>query len=134
MLIRLTKAQRETVRLKFGGVCAYCGQPLPDRWHADHFQAVERWVGHKGNLIGLGRPERDTIDNFMPSCPPCNISKSSLTIEHWRNWLTGHVRSLGEHNTPYRLARTYGLIEETGRAVVFHFERIAAATGDGEAT
>ncbi len=39
----LTKKQREKLRMKFGGRCAYCGCELPEKgWHADHVQAVLR--------------------------------------------------------------------------------------------
>ena len=40
--MKLTKAQREQVRLKFGGKCAYCGCDLPERWHADHIEPIGR--------------------------------------------------------------------------------------------
>lgn len=33
----LTKKQREKLRMKFGGRCAYCGCELPEKgWHAGH--------------------------------------------------------------------------------------------------
>ncbi len=36
----LTKKQREKLRMKFGGRCAYCGCELPEKgWHAGHVQA-----------------------------------------------------------------------------------------------
>ncbi|EDA6448068.1 HNH endonuclease, partial [Salmonella enterica subsp. enterica serovar Typhimurium] len=39
----LTRKQRERLRMKFGGRCAYCGCELPEKgWHADHVQAVLR--------------------------------------------------------------------------------------------
>ncbi len=39
----LTRKQRERLRMKFGGRCAYCGCVLPEKgWHADHVQAVLR--------------------------------------------------------------------------------------------
>lgn len=123
--MKMTKAQRAGLQAKFDGLCAYCGEPLGDRWHADHFEPVEREVGHKGNLLGLRYPERNTIENMMPACAPCNISKAHLTLDSWRNWLAGHVKSLNAHNTPYRLAKKHGLVKETGAPIVFHFERIA---------
>lgn len=64
--------------------------------------------------------------NMMPACPPCNISKGPLSLDGWRKWLDGHVRSLNAHNTPYRLAKAYGLIQETGKPVTFYFESIAS--------
>jgi hypothetical protein len=35
-------ADRALLREKFGGRCAYCGEPLGERWHADHVEPVIR--------------------------------------------------------------------------------------------
>jgi 5-methylcytosine-specific restriction endonuclease McrA len=125
--MRLTKAQREQVRMKFGGKCAYCGCDLPERWHADHMEAVDRkfkYVPGKGAVLTgeMWKPENDTIENMVPACPPCNISKHSMTLEQWRGWLAGHVKSLNAYHPIYRLAKAYGLIKETGVPVAFYFE------------
>lgn len=141
--MKLTKVQRATLQAMFGGLCAYCGEPLGDRWHADHVEPVQRYkpvinkqfLGEswkeKGvsSAVRLDRPENDTFENLMPACAPCNISKGPLRLDAWRDWLTGHVRSLNAHNTPYRLAKKYGLIQETGAPIVFHFERLAQKGG-----
>jgi hypothetical protein len=132
--VKLNKAQREHVRQMFGGRCAYCGEPLPVRWHADHVEPVIRELLIKDTSRGTyrlasgkpTRPELDVITNFMPSCPPCNISKHAMTIEHWRVWLAGHINSLNSYHPIYRLAKKYGLVQETGAAVTFYFERVAA--------
>jgi len=129
--MRLTKAQRAALREKFGGRCAYCGGELPERWHADHFEPVERkltWSRERG-LVATGelhRPQNDTIENLMPSCPPCNISKHSMSLESWRTWLAGPLKSLNEYHPIYRLAKAYGLVVETGKPVTFYFERYGA--------
>lgn len=85
----LTKSQRAALRAKFDGRCAYCGCELGEKWHADHIENVERELKH---VPGVGirctgkmlRPERDTLENMNPACPPCNIDKHSLTLEGWR--------------------------------------------------
>lgn len=120
--LRLTKAEREQVRGKFGGLCAYCGQPLPERWHADHFEPVLRNAFF--NNVGPAYPDRHRLDNMMPACPRCNISKGPLSLEDWRSWLRGHVDSLNAYNTPYKLAKAFGLVIETGAPIVFYFERM----------
>jgi len=124
--MKLSKADREIVRLKFDGLCAYCGCSLPERWHADHLEAVIRnwgkWVKENGVAE---RPENHRLENMMPSCPPCNISKAQMSLESWRAWLLGHVNSLNSYNKTYRMAKAYGLVQETGSAVTFHFERVA---------
>ena len=131
--MKLTKAQREQVRQMFDGRCAYCGEPLPERWHADHMEPVIRDLVIKETARGTyrlasgkpNRPDLDVIENFMPSCPPCNISKHSMTIEVWRGWLAGHINSLNAYHPIYRLAKKYGLVQETAAPVVFYFERVA---------
>ncbi|WP_312517424.1 HNH endonuclease signature motif containing protein [Massilia sp.] len=128
--MRLTKAQRASVHAKFGGRCAYCGCELCARWHADHLLPVERKLELRGGrLLSTGelhKPENDRLDNFMPACAPCNLSKHSMPLEGWRQWLAGHVNSLNQYHPIYRLARAYGLIAETGAPVTFYFERHGA--------
>jgi hypothetical protein len=130
--MRLTKTQRTDLHAMFDGRCAYCGCELGARWHADHFDPCERkltWVRGKG-LVQTGefhKPENNRLDNFMPSCAPCNISKHSMTLENWRAWLAGHVNSLNQYHPIYRLAKAYGLIVETGAPVTFYFEKVGAA-------
>lgn len=129
MTLRLSKAQRATLREMFDGLCAYCGHPLGERWHADHFDAIERKMDVVGGkFVSTSvcyKPENDRIDNFRPSCAPCNISKATLNIEQWRSWLAGHLAALNRHQSTYRLMKMYGLVIETGVPVVFHFERVA---------
>lgn len=127
--MKLTKAQRATLREKFGGMCAYCGEPLGDRWHADHIENVERkmvYVSGKG-LVCTGemhKPERDTLENLNPSCAPCNIDKHSMTLEGWRVKLQGACGVLQRNQPTYRHAVRFGLVSETGASVIFHFERL----------
>jgi 5-methylcytosine-specific restriction endonuclease McrA len=129
--MKLTKAQRATLHGMFGGRCAYCGEVLAARWHADHFEAVRRTMSVVNNKFvatgAMDKPENDRLDNFMPSCAPCNISKHSMTLEGWRVWLAGHLQSLNRHHSIYRLAKAYGLVVETGAPVVFYFERAEMA-------
>jgi len=138
--MKLTKAQREQVRLKFGGRCAYCGESLGDRWHADHLLPVERkleYVSGKGLVPNgeLWRPENDTIDNMMPACPPCNIDKHSLSLEGWRRKLQGATSVLTRNNPTYRHAKRFRLVQETGAKIRFHFEAPnAKVSGAGTAS
>jgi hypothetical protein len=122
---RLTKAEREQIRSMFGGRCAYCGEPLAARWHADHVEAVLRGVGSYRSGLPAARMENHRIDNMMPSCAPCNISKATFTIDQWRSVIAGHVGALSRNLPTYRLAKKYGLIQETGVAVKFYFETVA---------
>lgn len=122
--MKLTKAQRATLHQMFGGLCAYCGGVLGDRWHADHVEPVRReWWKKEG---GMERPENDTLANIMPACAPCNIDKHAMSLEDWRKKLAGSVGVLNRNHPTYRHACRFGLLVETGALVVFHFERVAA--------
>ncbi len=132
--MKLTKAQRATLREKFAGRCAYCGVNLGERWHADHFEHVERkmkWSDAPNGvrrLVCTGevhRPERDTISNLMPACAPCNIDKHAMTLEDWRRKLQNAAEVLRRNQPTYRHALRFGLVQETGATIVFHFERLA---------
>lgn len=118
--MKLTKQQRQTLKEKYGGRCAYCGDPLPDRWHADHIQPIVRdWVNG-----GCERPENNTLENLNPSCPSCNIVKSSMSLESFRKVIAGFKKSLNRDSTQYKFAKRYGLIEETEKEVKFYFEEV----------
>lgn len=81
----LTKKQREKLRMKFGGRCAYCGCELPEKgWHADHVQAVlrkseqcmkaaEKRIFRLKSIGDVFRPEADCPENLVPACAPCNL-------------------------------------------------------------
>lgn len=125
--MKLTKAQRAKLREKFAGCCAYCGEALGERWHADHIENVERKLARvNGRVVStseMWRPERDTIENLNPACAPCNIDKHCMTIEGWRAKLQDACNVLQRNQPTYRHAVRYGLVQETGARVVFHFER-----------
>lgn len=129
--MRLKKAERAAVYAKYDGRCAYCGCELGEKWHADHLKPVIRELEFDGNggirssANKAHVAENHNIENMMPACAPCNISKGSMSLEIWRGWLFGHVNSLQQYHKIYRMAKAYGLVEETGAEVVFHFEKVA---------
>ena len=126
--MKITKQQRQTLRTKFGGRCAYCGQELGHRWHADHFEPVQRqsaWDNKKKKLVATGEcgaAEHDNLENLMPACPACNIDKSVLSLEEWREKLQRSTDVLARNSPTYRHALRFGLVQETGRRVQFYFE------------
>lgn len=124
--MRLTKKQRIELHAKFAGRCAYCGCELGDRWHADHFEPVIRLADERV----AEQPANHAIVNMMPACAPWNISKGRHTLERWRQWLAGHINSLNSYTPIYRIAKAYGLIVETGKPLVFHFETVGSLTRD----
>jgi len=136
--MKLTKAQRATLREMFDGRCAYCGEPLAERgWHADHVERVERKLkrlpsGVVVTTSEVHRPERDTIENLMPSCAPCNIDKHFYSIEEWRALLQARCGVLHYSQSTYRSMLRFGQIVETPTPIVFYFERVAHAKKESE--
>lgn len=132
----LSKKERAVLKEMFGCRCAYCGNTLGDRWHADHIEPVIRHsdlirVDRPNQTYAfvangkLERPENDRKDNFYPSCMPCNIHKSSSSVEGFRRNLELHIKRLNEatNHSIYRHAKRFGLVFETGEKVIFYFER-----------
>lgn len=110
---------------KYNGKCAYCGCELPKIWHIDHLLPVVR-----SPRTGIKEfPERDKIENLMPSCPSCNINKHSDSLERFRDLIKGFTKSLNEYSTQYKIAKRYGLVSENEIDVKFYFETIGSTDG-----
>ena len=128
----LSKKQRAELREKFGGRCAYCGNELGDKWHADHVEPIVRndWFKRAGFTKELSRPpdhpERDTLANMNPACPPCNIDKHSFTLESWREQMQRSNEVLMRDVSTFRRAVRYGLVTLNPEPIVFYFEKLAA--------
>ena len=123
----MKKTDREIVRQKFGGRCAYCGEHLRAKWHVDHLLPIVRdnWL-HQGAAPIHGH--RDVIENMMPACPPCNIDKRSLTLEDWRGIISRSGSVLERDSATFRRAMRYGLVVVHAPKIVFHFETINEVT------
>lgn len=131
----LTRKQRERLRMKFGGRCAYCGCVLPEKgWHADHVQAVLRKsercmkAAEKGifRLKTTGevfRPEANCPENIFPSCAPCNLLKTTYSLEMFRKQVSLQVERGRRSSVNFRTAERFGLISVVNKPVVFWFEQ-----------
>lgn len=122
----LTKPQRAALHGKYGGRCAYCGNALSDKWHADHLAPVVReghWVGRKYVTTGIRHPDRDHLANLMPSCVPCNIDKSDSSLEAWRKRLERSADILQRNYSTFRHALRFQLVTINAPTVLFYFER-----------
>lgn len=134
----VSKKDRELIFNKFNGHCAYCGCKLQKGWHVDEIEPVRRgWEYIKdknGNRIWddkkreykrketVMHPERFTLENQMPACASCNINKHSLSLEEFRSLIGGFMKHLNEHSTQYKIAKRYGLVQETIKPIKFYFE------------
>ena len=125
----MNKKQRQIIFEKFGGCCAYCGDPLKKGWHVDELLPVIRnmkWNKDKTKYVWdgtYGFPERLHIDNQMPSCPSCNINKHSMSLYDFRNLIQNFITTLNRDSTQYKIAKRYGLITEDIKPVIFYFEQ-----------
>lgn len=142
--LKISKAEREIIRNKLGGHCAYCGEVLGKSFHVDHFMPVKRegkgparweiledgeryWI--EGNDRGCLFPERHNMDNLFGACPSCNLMKSCQTIEEFRFTIQNFLNSLNLRFAQYRFAKKYGLLIETGNKVKFYYENFIKETG-----
>lgn len=116
----LSKDEREVLKNKYGGKCAYCGDPLVRGWHADHIEPIVRnWTNGT-----CEKPENENKENYNPACASCNIQKSSLTLEQFREKIQQFVQSLNLYSNQYKIAKKYGLIKEEDVKVRFYFEAV----------
>lgn len=150
----MKKADRQKIFDKYGGKCAYCGCDLQKGWCVDHVKPVgrltktisghyrhketkeiikelpESWWGKyehvppKQVFDRFTHPERDTIKNSMPSCFSCNSYKSTMSLDGFKKQIGLLVERLNKSFTQYKIAKRYGLIQETGIEVKFYFETL----------
>lgn len=134
----MKKSDRQKIFDKYGGRCAYCGCELQKGWHVDEIEPVRRGFEYikdaKGNSIwengkwltkkNMRHPERLNIENQNPSCASCNINKHSESLEQFRKNIAAYMKHLNEVSIQYKIAKRYGLIQETGIGVEFYFETL----------
>ena len=106
----MKKELREKVYNKCGGRCAYCGIDIAiDGFQVDH--------KHPQYLGGS-----DCLENLLPSCRSCNATKSTYTIEKFRERITGDIARIRRDSSKFRILERFGAIEVTGIEVKFYFE------------
>ena len=120
--------KREQLKWKCWGRCAYCGQELGQKWHADHLKPVRRisvYVRGRGYLATgqMASPENDHEQNLMPACIPCNADKADLELESWRKRLEKAHEVLLRNYSTYKHAHRFNMVGQIKTRVVFFFER-----------
>ena len=118
--MNLNKKQRSELKMKFGGHCAYCGDQLGDKWHADHLAPIYR--GHEENKE-ISHRGKDELENLMPACVSCNLSKSTWSLDKWRDELKAKVERLPKYEKNFRLVVAFAQVEITDNPIVFYFEK-----------
>lgn len=106
----ISKETRIRVHEKYGGRCAYCGQPITlQEMQVDHMDPVARGG------------EDDEV-NYMPACRTCNHYKHTLSVEAFRGQIGLLTKRLAERVYIYKLALRHGRIREADEPVRFYFE------------
>lgn len=138
--MKLSPQKRESLRMMFGGHCAYCGVELTGKWHADHVEAVVRIPGsiQKGcEALGITDvvtkpymlyPQHDHAENFFPACVRCNILKAASNVEGFRSMLAYFAHSIPRisgYSHVHHLMR-FGKLSIDTEPVVFWFEAYTA--------
>jgi len=81
----ISKKQREEIKQKFGGLCAYSGTPLKDDWQVDHIKPLVRnWFDGTSMF-----PDAHRDENLVPVQKIINHYKGSLDLETFRTWYLG---------------------------------------------
>ena len=86
----ISKKDREIIRQKFGGKCAYSGTDLKDDWQVDHVKPIIRnWYNGTVRF-----KDAHNLENMLPVQKIINHYKGSMQLELFRTWyLAGlHVR------------------------------------------
>lgn len=92
---------------------------LPEKWFIDYIYVRPGLVYDK-----MQNPERDTLDNSMPSCHSCNNYKNTFDLETFRKQIGLLISRLNKSITQYKIVKRYGLIQETAKPVIFYFETV----------
>ena len=81
----ISKKNREIIKQKFGGKCAYTGTELKDDWQVDHVEPLIRnwWTNTAMN------EKAHNIKNMFPVQKIVNHYKGSLGLETFRTWYLG---------------------------------------------
>ena len=116
----ISKKMRNEVSGRTNNKCGYCGIDLPDRWHIDHIEPFAK------------QSSKCEIDNFMASCPQCNMFKSSLSLEQFRKELSFQVDNARRYSVNFRFAEKYKQIEVCKTPIVFYFEILELKKESGE--
>lgn len=119
------KRLRVVIFNKYDGKCAYCGCNLEERFCIDHIRPLnrnKRWDSSQQR--SKDNEGKHTIENLNPSCPPCNISKSSFPLETWRKELELKISRIERDSSTFRLLKKFDLVGIKKYNVTFYFETL----------
>jgi endonuclease I len=118
------KKLRVVIYNKYGGRCAYCGCDLNRASFAiDHITPIHRGMTNKDmEWYKLNRGTND-VNNLNPCCKSCNSSKSSFTLEKWRDEISKKYDRLMKYDPTFRLLNRFNLCKRVDKVIEFYFEK-----------
>lgn len=112
----ITPKTRAQVYAKYNGRCAYCGNAITmKQLRVDHFVPFRKKTKANQNQI-------ENIANYIPACHSCNYYKSSRSPASMKKDIQKLYQRLNKLFI-YRLAKKYGLIQQTPHEIVFLFQQ-----------
>jgi len=94
----MTEHKRQTIFLKYGGHCAYCGNLMKMKnMTVDHLKPKSKGGSNR-------------IENLMPSCRKCNAAKAADNLEMLRislAWPSLRVTDLQDFQKVRQAAKKY---------------------------
>lgn len=117
------KKVRELIFNKYNGHCAYCGCKLTNKnYTIDHIEPKFRQYSNS-ELKAFNRERgKCEVENYNPCCASCNSSKSTFTIEKWREEIGKKYDRLIRDSSGFRLLIRFNLIKKHND-VIFYFEK-----------
>ena len=100
--------------------------------HVDHVKPIKRKNRYNKHTKKWERtdvvkyPQRDTLDNMLPSCAPCNLWKHSMSLEKFRRSVATQAEKLYKKSPGFRLLFRFDIIEYDDKPIKFYFETMEA--------
>lgn len=117
--------KRHLVYKKYKGRCAYCGSKIEYKdMQVDHIIPKYRGSDNTELKVYGIKKGTDNLENLNPSCGSCNSSKSTFTIEKWRNELSLKAHRIKRDSSTFRILERFGIVKVINTDILFHFEKI----------
>jgi hypothetical protein len=137
----ISKKNRELIRLKFNGKCAYTGTDLEDDWQVDHIEPIIRDSRKLGEMFF---PQYHCLDNMFPTHRIINNYKRNLSLETFRSWYLGElnlrlkklpknptVKSRIKHKENLlKIAELFGITADKPFSGKFYFETLSTTANE----
>lgn len=121
---KIKKELRVYVWNKFNKRCAYCGCVLEyNKMQIDHITPIFRKTTNEQLKYSGRKKGLNELSNYNPSCSGCNYSKSTFTLDKWRDELYLKKQRLVNQSSTFRILMRFGIVKFTNKDVVFEFEK-----------